>query len=155
MQAHDKRPVPTHWGPPIDTANTHWDDPGHHGMTGVDSIAKSAQALCTYMRSARLPRSVQRSHVWRPISRSIDLYCDGRNKHRNASVSTGKQKERKWNMEPSSEWCLACSQAAPELIKFGRDLVDTNIHASRRTVLVGTWDGHFPYMSRVIDTKSQ
>ena len=41
--AHQKRPVPTHWGPPIDTANTHWDDPGHHGMTGVDSIAKSVE----------------------------------------------------------------------------------------------------------------
>ncbi|KAJ8696533.1 hypothetical protein PTI98_006398 [Pleurotus ostreatus] len=40
-----KRRVPTHWRPPIDTANTHGNNPGHHGMTGVDSIAKSAQAL--------------------------------------------------------------------------------------------------------------
>lgn len=50
-----KRPVPTHWGPPIDTANTHWDDPGHHGMTGVDRIAKSVETLFSnlYINSKR------------------------------------------------------------------------------------------------------
>ncbi|KAF9488990.1 hypothetical protein BDN71DRAFT_1435733 [Pleurotus eryngii] len=81
---HIKCPVPTHWGPPIDTANTHWNDPGHQGMTGVDSIAKSVQTLFSnlYINSKHMTSMVNAM-----FPRSVPHW------HQNTLVSTGKQKK--------------------------------------------------------------